>query len=78
MVEDIGTWGDMMSTISKLGVVVNVGAIVFSTTSFERYSFHVKLILFLITEQTLLLVGIGIKTIIPQTSDWVEQVLAQY
>lgn len=75
LIEDTTMWQSLMELMSYLGCINSVAVVVFTSTSFTEYSFTNKVILFLVTEQLLLLFKYLLQYILPVDHDLYQSIL---
>ena len=77
LVEDVGMWGNLMKTMSDLGLVVNTALIVFTSNSFESYPMEIRALIFLSAEQILLIYKVSLSYLFPDPSDAIADIVAR-
>lgn len=75
LAEDVGRWAFLMDLMTSLGIVVSTGVLIFTSYSFDEYSFWNKLIIFLVAEQVVFLYKTVLYALIPDEPDWVEDII---
>ena len=67
----------MMDLMSSMGIVCSVAIICFASQEFADYSIYYKTVIFLVAEQSLLLMKVFIQFMLPGEADWVEELAAR-
>ena len=66
-----------MDLMSSMGIVCSVAIICFASEEFAAYSILYKTVIFLVAEQSLLLMKVFIQFTMPGEADWVEELAAR-
>ena len=72
-----GGWATLMDLMSSMGIVCSVAIICFASEEFAAYSILYKTVIFLVAEQSLLLMKVFIQFTMPGEADWVEELAAR-
>ena len=72
-----GGWATLMDLMSSMGIVCSVAIICFASQEFEDYSIYYKTVIFLVAEQSLLLMKVFIQFMFPGEAAWVEELAAR-
>ncbi len=73
--EDMHMWSSLMDMMAYAGCVNSVAVLVFTSSSFDEYTFVHKVILFLVTEQVLVLFKLLMNIIIPSDTAFTKMLL---
>lgn len=77
LAENVGIWSTLMEQMSYMGVVTSVGILVFTTEDFFNFSLYQKIIIFLVTEQSIILVKLFLKHVILTMPLYVKDIAAR-
>jgi len=73
--EDMHMWSSLMDMMAYAGCINSVAVLVFTSSSFDEYTFVHKVILFLVTEQVLVLFKLLMNIIIPSDTAFTKMLL---
>ena len=73
--EDMRMWSSLMDMMAFAGCINSVAVLVFTSSSFDEFTFTHKVILFLVTEQVLVLFKLLMNVIIPSDTTFTKTLL---
>jgi len=74
LAEDVGKWSILMEIMSFIGVVVTCSILVFSTRSLDNYSYLFKWLIFLSSQQIIILIKFLIHSSISIEPQWLKEI----